>query len=348
MKKIIKILSIGLFALFILSGNISTMGQETPSNTVLDIAWKPDGTMIALATSEDLKVIDITSNTIQAGFDINDFIISVDWSPDGNTILSGRRNGTIDIWDANLGLSITSFIAHPGENARLSFVRWNPNGTRFASTSTNIHIPTLRIWDSNTYTIQSEFRDAAFSEVLWSPNGSQIFAANLNGGIYNFDSNLSNYNGVGFYDRVLSIAVDSSGNKIASSSSLDRNIHIWEISTNQLLHVLSGHTDAILSMSWSSQANSLASISLDGTVRIWNTNTGQQTNIINVGTPAYTVAWSPDGTELAYGGENGVVEIIDAPNSCDHSIIAGDVSGLVSAVNSANADPDATRICDDE
>lgn len=39
----------------------------------------------------------------------------------------------------------------------------------------------------------------------------------------------------------------------------------------------------------------------------------QQINVMDAGAKLYAVDWSPDGSQLVYGGEDGVVKIIDVP-----------------------------------
>ena len=73
-------------------------------------------------------------------------------------------------------------------------------------------------------------------------------------------------------------------------------IKIWDIETNECLKTLSGHTDSVLSVSWSPLllGQKIASSSYDRTVKIWDAETytclgtlnGHQSNVLSVG-------WSP-------------------------------------------------------
>jgi hypothetical protein len=59
------------------------------------------------------------------------------------------------------------------------------------------------------------------------------------------------------------------------------------------------------------------------------------------GAPIFAAAWSPDGTHLAYGGSDGTLETqctYTAPTQPPTlTVVAGDVAGLIAAINSANA-----------
>lgn len=79
--------------------------------------------------------------------------------------------------------------------------------------------------------------------------------------------------------------------------------------------VLAGHTDYVLSLVWSSTGDYIASGSVDGTVRLWDAATGEAVQVIEVGqgVEVNSVAFSPDGTKLAYGKPDGSVVVLDVP-----------------------------------
>jgi len=73
------------------------------------------------------------------------------------------------------------------------------------------------------------------------------------------------------------------GSSILWSSSLDRTIRLWDLSSSQCVHVITpdspgGHVDAItclLSYTSTVHGNFIFSGSLDGTIKVWNPNTGE-------------------------------------------------------------------------
>jgi WD40 repeat protein len=57
---------------------------------------------------------------------------------------------------------------------------------------------------------------------------------------------------------------------------LDLTIRIWDIATaKQIGEPLLGHSDTVLSVSYSPDGKSIASGSFDGTIRLWNPQTGK-------------------------------------------------------------------------
>src|SRR5205823_6417114 len=63
---------------------------------------------------------------------------------------------------------------------------------------------------------------------------------------------------------------------------------------------LKGHTDAVLSGSWSPDGKTLASSSADQTIRVWEVATGKErTTLKGHKDGVLSVSWSPDGKTLA-------------------------------------------------
>ena len=70
-----------------------------------EIAYSPDGKYLAVAASIGVWIYDM--ETYQEVALLTEFdsgpISSVDFSPDGNTIISGNEDGTVSVWNALTG-----------------------------------------------------------------------------------------------------------------------------------------------------------------------------------------------------------------------------------------------------
>ena len=74
----------------------------------------------------------------------SEWVLSVAYSPDGTKIISGSRDNTIKIWDANTGECLKTLEGHSN---RVLSVAYSPDGTKIISGSGD---KTIKIWDANT------------------------------------------------------------------------------------------------------------------------------------------------------------------------------------------------------
>jgi WD40 repeat protein len=84
-------------------------------------------------------------------------------------------------------------------------------------------------------------------------------------------------------------------------------LKIWDALTGSEIRVFEAQAGLIHDIVWHPDSEIIAVASsdgtvLNGTVRIWDTNTSELLDIFQSASPVYAVDWSPDGTQLVYGG----------------------------------------------
>jgi WD40 repeat protein len=105
--------------------------------------------------------------------------LDVNFSPDGNRIVTAGDDGTVRIWDAVTGRELKVLTGHQGVADSAAF---SPDGRRIVSASAD---GTARVWDVasgqqlTVYSVagltgpQDEVHDATFS-----PDGKRVLTAN--------------------------------------------------------------------------------------------------------------------------------------------------------------------------
>lgn len=96
-------------------------------------------------------------------------------------------------------------------------------------------------------------------------------------------------------------------------SAKEDSVQVW------LMHNLVGHTEGVISVRFSPDSSSLATISDDSTMRVWSMKSGGSAQIFAVagggggggGGTLTSVGWAPDMRSLVSGGSDGILRVWD-------------------------------------
>jgi len=108
---------------------------------------------------------------------------------------------------------------------------------------------------------------------------------------------------------VRAVAYSPDGSTLATAGD-DNTIRLWNPTTGQQAHQLTGHQGGVRAVAYSPDGSTLATAGNDGTIRLWNPTTGQQTHqLTGHQRPVNAVAYSPDGTTLATAGYDNTIRL---------------------------------------
>jgi WD40 repeat protein len=158
--------------------------------------------------------------------------------------------------------------------------------------------------------------------IAWSPDGSRLASIGMAyATIFDMQTRTALVRIGELPDRrtLLWVTWSPDGTRVATPG-LEGLAYLWDATTGDLLMILqSNDTEQVYQVEWQPGGNLLVGLN-DYALIFWDTTTGQQVGRLATPDRAVHVAWSPDGTQLAYGGAMGsdlsmvsVEQIVNAP-----------------------------------
>ena len=240
----------------------------------------------------------------------SNWVWSVAYSPDGQTLASGSDDTTIKLWNVKTGNLLQTLTGH---SELVTSVAYSPDGQTVASGSLD---KTIKLWNVNTGNLLQTLEGYSewFTSVAYSPDGQTLASGSNNNTIKtiklwnvktgNLLQTLKDYS-----EGVTSLAYSPDGQTLASGSGYN-TIKLWNVKTGNLLQTLEGHSNSVLSVAYSPDGQTVASGSKDSTIKLWNVKTGKLLQTFTGHSDFVTsVAYSPDGQTVASGSRDSTIKL---------------------------------------
>jgi WD40 repeat protein len=184
------------------------------------LTWSPNSQRIGGISFDDalLQVWDVTTSAVTLV--LRGIQNGLDWF--GNYLAVGVGDG-VSVYDSNTGQYLSDIGRHP---AQVNVIRWSPDGTRIATTSTD---NTVRIWSANPLPIGISIDNLTplrtimasqdmVSSIAWSPDGLMIASSGYTGNIAVWNTGGDNFSPLRTINAGVptrNIAWNNSGTQIA-------------------------------------------------------------------------------------------------------------------------------------
>ncbi len=201
---------------------------------------------------------------------------SVNFSLDGDYVLTSGDDGSVRLWDAQTGREVRQF---QGDSEMFSV--FSPDGDYILAGNS---YGTIWLWDINTGETIQHFSDHNFSliSIAYSPDGKYAVTTG-----FEYLPNHLNWR-TGYSAR------------------------LWDVETGQELRQFSGHTDFVTSAAFSPDGKTIVTTSADNTARLWDVESGAEIRRFTGHSEfVWSVTFSPDGKYIVTGSRDRTARMWD-------------------------------------
>jgi WD40 repeat protein len=268
--------------------NRTTLKEESPYLWGW-VAFSPDGKMLATGGFfNKVKLWDV--RTLKGKILLDERRqcpeTVVVFSPDGKTLASGGVcRGEMELFDVASGKSKATLATWKGANPEgVLAMAFTPDGKTLVSAGRPDEI---KLWD-----------------VATGKNTGTRKAP-------------ENFGGTGLFPPPNAAAAFSSdGKRLATTTSKENSITLWEVATGKLQFTLKGHTAYVGSVAFSADGKTLASGCEDGTIKLWDVTGGKELATLKGHAGGVRcLAFSADGKVLGSGSADKTIKLWDMPKA---------------------------------
>lgn len=219
-------------------------------------------------------------------------IMSVQFSNDGDRILSGATNGYINLWNTNTGMLIKSKHAH---SKTIKTVKFTPDNEHIISASFD---GLIKVWNAKRLSIEDSLKGhtKALTSIDFSPDGKILASGSMDRTLkfWDIESAKCLHTSTGHTSPVYFIDYSPDGKSVLSGSKKGE-IKSWNPKNGFCTKSYNGHTREVSCLKFFPNSRYFLSASLDNSLKIWEVGTETEMATITFIDSSNWVITTPSG-----------------------------------------------------
>lgn len=271
-----------------------------PGTGTQEVAWSPDGSLLATADPAGQIYIYDQSYVLQQILPGHTTSAStVTWSPDGQFLASGGTDSFIRIWDISTGELVHEIEAFP---EGVFVLAWQPTGEMLLAAG----FDKFQAWNTTTWEPTTDIISVTILDLTWSPDGQRFAYASTpdNVGIATIEQ--GEVNATSFEGHTLfpySVNWSSDGTRLISAGGRDGSLRLWDAETGAQIGILLQTQEIVSDASFVSvDGSQVAAVTEEGNLYFLDTGSAEMEQTFNVDAQLWTMSWNPESDLLAVGG----------------------------------------------
>lgn len=282
--------------------------QQRSDKDISTLAWNSSGTILATGCFDGSTRLWTNQGELKGVLMKHiDAVFTVQFSPDGKTLLTGSSDAKIIAWSVATGDVIQMFNHH---SARAFDVDWLDNKT-FASCAADRTICICTIGHQHPQVVlQGHTSDV--NKIAWDPSKKMIASCSDDTTVRVWRP-FEKANPIvfeGHTEHVYTIKWMPHNSKVLASGSFDRTVRLWDVQNRTCLRILQKHIDNIYTISFSPKGKFLISGGVDNMLYVWKTNDGSLVASYPASSSIYEAIWDSTGENIALCLLDGIVLIL--------------------------------------
>ena len=246
--------------------NPTTLKQTANIKTdsvVLALAFAPDSQTLAYISSAVIHIVDLASNTDVKTLQVQGTPHSLAYAPDGNTLAAGMLDNKVLIIDIENGTLKNTLKGNFGGWA----VAFSPDGTYLAAGSSQ----GVLMWEAATglWMPITGGQSDLIKTLAFSPDNGLLAA----GGkdilrVWTTSGGAEYFTQSGVFGNINSVTFSPDGSLLLTGAD-DGYMRFYDIQKRQLIRELKAHSSAVFSAIFSPDGQSMVSGANEGVIRLW-------------------------------------------------------------------------------